>query len=75
MMPMTTPLNSYKQTEHVRKRETPPGRWWPAAFYGVIFILWMVTGIVAGVWDLLWLAILPLPALALYLWRTRMRVE
>jgi len=34
-------------------------------------ILWIITAFVAGAWDRLWLAILPLPAVGLYLWRTR----
>jgi hypothetical protein len=64
-------MNSDKLEEHISKRETPSGRWWPVAFYGLNVVLWIVTGVVFGAWDLLWLAILPLPALALYLYRTR----
>ena len=53
--------------DHVKKRETPVGRWLPVTFYIVNFALWFVTGIIAGAWDRLWLAILPLPFLILYL--------
>jgi hypothetical protein len=59
------------QTDHVSKRKTAPGRWLPLSFYSVHLALWIVTGIQAGAWDLLWLAILPLPALGIYLLRTR----
>jgi len=56
---------------HVSKRETPLGRWLPFFFYSGNFTLWIVTGIVAKAWGLLWLAVLPLLALSLYLLRTR----
>jgi hypothetical protein len=69
-----TEINRDKQANHIARRETAPGRWWPVAFYSVNVILWFVTGVVAEAWGLLWLAFLPLPALALYLWRTRRRV-
>jgi hypothetical protein len=59
------------QVEHVHKRETFIGRWMPVAFYAVNVILWLDTGIRAGVWELLWLAVVTLPAVGLYLWRTR----
>lgn len=59
------------QKDHVSKRETPLGRWLPLSFYSVNFTLWIVTGIQAGAWDLLWLAVLPLPAMGIYLLRTR----
>ena len=55
------------QGDHVSKRETLLGRWVPVSFYSVNLILWIITGILAGVWNLLWLAVLPLPALGLYL--------
>ena len=58
------------QQDHVKKRETPVGRWLPFSFYTVNFVLWFITGIMAGAWDLLWLAVLPLPSLILYLLRT-----
>ena len=37
--------------DHVSKRETPLGRWLPVSFYSVNFILWIVTGILAGAWK------------------------
>ncbi len=61
--------------DHVNKRETPLGRWLPVSFYSVNFILWIVIGILAGAWKLLWLGVLPLPALGLYLLRTRRALE
>lgn len=63
------------QQEHISKRETPLGRWLPFCFYSVNFALWIITAIQAGAWDLLWLAVLPLPALGLYLLRTRKESE
>jgi len=59
------------EANHISKRETPVGRWLPVALYAVNVILWIITALVAGAWDRLWLAILPLPAVGLYLWRTR----
>jgi hypothetical protein len=56
---------------HVRKRNAPLGRWGPVVFYTVNWALWLLTGLWAGGWERLWLAALPLPALGLYLWRTR----
>lgn len=63
------------QKEHVSKRETPLGRWLPLFFYSVNFTLWIVTAILAKAWGLLWLSVLPLPALSLYLLRTRKESE
>ena len=63
------------QADHVSKRQTTIGRWLPLSIYSLNFALWIVTGILAGVWDLLWLAFLPLPALSLYLFRTRKESE
>ena len=68
-------VNTQNQEDHISKRETLPGRWWPVAFYGVNFVLWLITALAVGAWDLLWLAILPLPALGLYLYRTNRSVE
>jgi hypothetical protein len=56
--------------DHVSKRETPLGRWFPVTFYAVNFALWIATGIRVEAWDLLWLAVLALPVLGLYLWTT-----
>jgi hypothetical protein len=39
--------------------------------YTVNWALWLLTGLWADAWERLWLAALPLPALGLYLWRTR----
>ncbi len=61
--------------EHINKRETPLGRWLPFCFYSVNFALWIITAIQAGAWVLLWLAVFPLPALGLYLLRTRKESE
>ncbi len=63
------------QEDHVSKRETHPGRWLPFFFYSVNFALWIVTSVLAGACNLLWLAVLPLPALSLYLLRTRKESE
>jgi len=63
------------QADHVSKRETPIGRWLPLSFYSVNFTIWIVTAIVAAAWHLLWLAVLPLPALSIYLLRTRKESE
>ena len=54
------------QQDHVSKRETPLGRWLPLGYYLLHLALWVVTGIQAGAWDLLWLGVLPLPALGIY---------
>ncbi len=59
------------QGDHVGKRETALGRWLPVTFYSVNFILWVITAIRVLPPNLLWLAILPLPALCLYLMSTR----
>ena len=61
--------------DHVYLRQTPMGRWLPAVFYSVNLGLWMLTAIVAGVWDLLFLAILPMPALVVYIVRTQRNVR
>lgn len=60
-----------RPAEHVRKRETLLGRWVPVAFYLLNWFLWLLTGIVAGAWELMGLASVPLPALGLYMWHTR----
>ena len=57
--------------DHVSKRATPLGRWLPLALYSVNMTLWIIAGIAADALDRLWLVSLPLPALGLYLWRTR----
>jgi hypothetical protein len=62
------------EANHISRRETALGRWLPVALYAVNVTLWLITGIVAGAWDRLWLALLPLPALGLYLWRTERKL-
>lgn len=57
--------------DHVYRRQNPMGRWLPAVFYSVNLGIWMLATIVAGAWDLLFLAILPMPALAVYVLRTQ----
>jgi hypothetical protein len=43
----------------------------PALLYTANVVLWLITGILAGAWDLLWLVVWALPALGIYLWRTQ----
>jgi hypothetical protein len=50
---------------HVTKRETPPGWWVPRMCYAVHGVLWRITGLWAGAWELRWLAVLSLHALGL----------
>ena len=57
--------------QHVARRESALGRWLPAALYSMNVSLWVLTCILFQAWDLLHLAILAIPALVLYLWRTR----
>src|SRR5271165_2830038 len=54
--------------DHVSKRETPLGRWFPVILYAVNLALWIAAGIGVKAWDLLWLVVLALPVLGLYLW-------
>lgn len=56
---------------HVAKRESRLGRWVPFLFYSLNVILWLITGMIAKAYVLLWLALLALPAPVLYLLRTR----
>jgi hypothetical protein len=55
--------------DHIIKRETPTGRWVPAAFYVINLFGWTLTGAMAGAWELVWLVVLPLPPLIIYLAR------
>jgi hypothetical protein len=55
------------------RRERLIGRWTPVLLYGLIVAGWLVQGLQAEAHDRLWLAILTLPAPALYVWRTRRR--
>lgn len=61
----------HDRAEHVAKRARFVGRWAPAAFYLLNVLLWFLTGVVFAAWDLLWLVVLTLPAIALYLRQTR----
>ena len=56
--------------DHISKRESFPGRWLPAFFYLVNYLLWVFAAQEALRSGLLWLAVFPLPALGLYLVRT-----
>lgn len=57
--------------EHVVKRGSILGRWAPVGFYVLNAALWFWTGVTFKSWDLLWLVVLTIPAIALYLWQTR----
>jgi hypothetical protein len=59
--------------DHLRRRESRLGRWFPAAAYLTNYLLCVIAVIWARAFDLLWLAVLPLPALVLYLARTSRR--
>ena len=54
------------QIDHISKREHPLGRWLPALLYSANYMLWVVAVLEARAWDLLWLALFPIPAVALY---------
>ncbi len=64
-------VKSQEEQDHATKRVTRSGRWWPVGLYGANLVLSMITVLVAEAWDLLWLALLPVPALGLYLYRTK----
>lgn len=53
------------------RRETALGRWGPVIFYALIVATWFLDGLRAGVGDRLWLVVVALPAVVLYVWRTR----
>jgi hypothetical protein len=57
--------------DHVTKRESARGRWLPIVFYLINISLWIVAGLSAAAWGRLWLVLLTLPALTVYLIRTR----
>jgi hypothetical protein len=57
--------------DHVSKRETRLGRWFPVILYAANLAFWIAAGIGVEAWDLLWLVVLALPVLGLYLWTTR----
>ena len=60
-----------KRDDHASKRERRLGRWLPVCFYSVNYLLWIIIALEVRAWGLLWLAVFPLPILALYLVRTR----
>jgi hypothetical protein len=60
-----------RRIDHVSRREHTVGRWLPVLFYSVNYALWVVALFETRAWNLFWLAVFPLPALALYLLRTR----
>lgn len=58
----------------VSRRETWLGRWIPVFLYALIVVSWFITGVLAGAEeDRLGLVLVTLPAMGLYLWRTRRR--
>jgi hypothetical protein len=56
--------------QHVRKRDTPFGRWLPVALYAVNLGGTIATAVAVDAVELLHLAAFPLPAVVLYVWRT-----
>ena len=56
--------------EHLLKRDTAFGRWFPAILYLVNVVGVLVTGVAVGAADLMYLALFPLSAVILYVWRT-----
>ena len=52
--------------DHVAKRNSPLGRWLPPVFYAFSLLGWLLAGISAWLWHLLWLVVLPLLPLILY---------
>jgi len=57
--------------KHIVVRGRFLGRWAPAIFYALIVALWLLTGIAFEAWDVLYLVLVTLPALALYVRQTR----
>ena len=57
--------------KHIGVRGRFLGRWAPAIFYALIVALWFLTGIAFEAWDVLYLVLVTLPALALYVRQTR----
>jgi len=57
--------------DHVYLRQTARGRWLPAVFYSVNLAIWLLTAMLAGAWDMIFLAILSIPALAVYVVRAQ----
>ena len=59
-----------RHAEHVLKRDTALGRWMPVILYSVNVGGALTTAVAVGAEDLLYLAVFPLPAIILYVWRT-----
>lgn len=59
-----------RRAEHFLKRDTAFGRWLPAILYLVNVVGALITAIAVGAADLMYLAVFPLPAVILYVWRT-----
>jgi len=59
-----------RHPDHVLKRNTAFGRWIPVILYSVNIAGALATAVAVGAADLLYLAVFPLPALVLYVWRT-----
>lgn len=59
------------RVDHISRRKTLLGKSLPALIYVVNYLLWIVTAVQIQAWDLLWLGVFPLPALALYVVRIR----
>lgn len=59
------------RNDHIAKRNTALGRGLPAIFYAANIAGWVATAVANSVPQYLLLSLLTLPALALYLWRTR----
>ena len=56
--------------DHISRRESFLGRWLPAFFYLLNYLLWVFAAFEALTSNLVWLAVFPLPAFGLYLVRT-----
>ncbi len=65
---MNAPIEQH--AAHVLKRDTAFGRWMPVILYSVNVVGSLATAIAVGAAELLYLAVFPLPAVMLYVWRT-----
>jgi hypothetical protein len=59
-----------RHAEHLLKRDTAFGRWLPAILYLFNVAGALATAVAIGAADLMYLAVFPLPAVILYVWRT-----
>jgi hypothetical protein len=64
-------IGGMDRNDHIAKRESTLGRWLPATFYVANIASWLATAVTIGSTQFLVLSLFTLPALALYLWRTR----